>query len=712
MTTAAGRAGGWPRVVWSAAVLHGIDARGRAELMASGALRAVRAGETIFSPGEPADAFFVVAEGECELVAPTGRAVRRAGPGDALGEEATLRVGASRGLTAVCTKAGAVAEVRATVFRRAAARGGAAEMLARVERTLRRASARDALRAAPFLQALGAAEIDALLDAAVFRELATGAVLHREGDNPKEAVLLLDGLLRLERGGRLVGYACRGELAAGEAPCRHTVIAAGAAWVVALPRELLGDASARARDLGRSTHEAQRTLARGDGGALGELPRLDAARSLLAIDEDVCVRCGQCAWACASVHEDGLSRVTRHGDRVVVPQLREGERAPTATLLLPAACHHCESPACMASCPTGAIGRDAHGAVHVRADLCIGCAQCAKACAWDNVEMAPRPAATKARSLPLVASTVAVKCDLCAGVASGPACVSACPVEAAVRVTPAVAVPHVAAAAGRAPRDARLVAARARAWPWVLGAAVLGACLSRSALAARPAASGAVCGALFVALAGYALIKRAFVGRLRARPWYIGHLALGALAVGAVFAHAGARVPANSAGALVLAFWGAAAFGALAAVVYRVLPARLTRVERDGALPEALSARAAELDDRLFRALTGKSEGTKAVFARLLRPYADARAGGLALLASGLTLAEEERRLRGRIARALEGRGDFDELVRVAVERRGLRAQRIAQGVLRALPPLHVVLAAVALALLVVHVVYALRVYR
>ena len=58
--------------------------------------------------------------------------------------------------------------------------------------------------------------------------------------------------------------------------------------------------------------------------ALKDLYRLDVARSLLVIDQDACVRCGHCASACASVHPDGVARLVRRGDKVVLP--REGSR--------------------------------------------------------------------------------------------------------------------------------------------------------------------------------------------------------------------------------------------------------------------------------------------------------------------------------------------------------------------------------------------------
>jgi len=91
----------------------------------------------------------------------------------------------------------------------------------------------------------------------------------------------------------------------------------------------------------------------------------------------------------------------------------------------------------------------------------------------------------------------------------------------------------------------------------------------------------------------------------------------------------------------------------------------------------------------------------------------------VALLASGRTLGDEQRRLRARIERVLGDRGGrdnakltgLDALVRLAVERRALPLQRALQAALRAWTPLHVALTAIALVLLVLHVWLATR-YR
>jgi hypothetical protein len=230
--------------------------------------------------------------------------------------------------------------------------------------------------------------------------------------------------------------------------------------------------------------------------------------------------------------------------------------------------------------------------------------------------------------------------------------------------------------------------------------------------------TGIASGALVAALAAYGVVKRTRRSarpspRSRTRLHTIAHVALGVLAVGAIAAHAGPRVAPNAAGALFVAFALASLTGIAGAVAYRFLPRVLSRVERRSMLPEDLPARARDLDDRVFGALTGRSDATKAVYARWLAPYARAPLGGLAMIARRATLGGEERRLRARVeavlgdrTATLDGLGD---LVRLAVERRAVRAQWVLQSALRAWIPPHVVAVAVTLVLLIVHVVCVVR---
>lgn len=84
-------------------------------------------------------------------------------------------------------------------------------------------------------------------------------------------------------------------------------------------------------------------------------------------------------------------------------------------------CNHCENPACVKVCPTGAMHKDeTTGLVSVDDSKCIGCGYCHMACPYN----APKVNREKGAS---------VKCDGCADrVADGldPMCVAACPLRA------------------------------------------------------------------------------------------------------------------------------------------------------------------------------------------------------------------------------------------------------------------------------------------
>ena len=167
------------------------------------------------------------------------------------------------------------------------------------------------------------------------------------------------------------------------------------------------------------------------------------ATNAMVIDETLCIGCDNCERACAETHE-GVSRL----DRAAGPSF--------AALHLPITCRHCELPHCMKDCPPDAIRRSANGEVYIT-DSCIGCGNCESNCPYDAIHMAyeapakpglwswlllgrgpgpgepdrydPTPAAIER-------GKKAVKCDACASVAGGPACVRACPTGAAMRVGP------------------------------------------------------------------------------------------------------------------------------------------------------------------------------------------------------------------------------------------------------------------------------------
>lgn len=756
----------WPAVVEGAAVLRGLDDRARREIAEAGALVRREAGEAVYRAGEPGDSFYVVAEGQIAL-----RAVKRgddvetdirvAEPGASFGEEST--VGAPRRATAIATSRALVAEIPVHVFRRAAGRAGKADMAERIERALQRAATRDLLSTLALTRDLPAASLDALLDALAHRSFARGETIHEQGAAATEVWLIADGLVQIqtEEDGRLHvrAYLSRGDffgdvevLEGG--PRRAAAVASGPSRLLSIPAKVFRALAERhpelpssLRRLSDAAHERQRAVI---GRAANEtqhlfrdLYRLQVARSLLVIDLSTCVRCGHCAWACEDMY--GVSRLVRRGDRVVA-RVRDAD-APQS-LLLPSSCQHCENPACMVDCPTGAIGRDPEGEVFIRDALCTGCGACAKACPWDNIQMAPRPAdAPRPPGQPGEYADIAVKCDECRDYES-PACVSACPTSAIFRVNPTTDIADVRALFGkRAAPGAALPARSGGAIP-IASAAIAAIAIGLVGWVMRARghfqpgrgwgyAAGIAAAAGMALLLAYEVPKRftrawmkrrdaaaprerAPAGpspaRSRVEPQLHLHLALGLVTTGLALAHAPPRLPQVTAGsALSFAFFLTSLLGALTAVAYRALPGRLARIERTAALPEDFRAARKDLLERLYREVSGKSELVKKLFEKVLVGYTKNPIGPLWLVLSGRRLRDEENALRKRIDDILQGRGQerlagLAGLIRIVVELRSLPAQRWMLRLLRAGLVAHIATFAVALALLAVHIASAVRV--
>jgi hypothetical protein len=191
------------------------------------------------------------------------------------------------------------------------------------------------------------------------------------------------------------------------------------------------------------------------------------------------------------------------------------------------------------------------------------------------------------------------------------------------------------------------------------------------------------------------------------------HLAVGVFSLGPAVAHGGLVARASTGGALLMAFIASAVLGLIMLGIYRVVPRRLSRLERTAALPEDMAALQRDLRDQLYAGMSGRSELVKRIFEKMLLPYMRAPLGWLTLIASGRSLREEQGRLRQRIEDVLEGRGGerlsgLESLLRAVVELRAVRAQRVLTATLRLGLPLHLLVAAIAAALLLAHLVEVL----
>ncbi|MGY9018562.1 MAG: 4Fe-4S dicluster domain-containing protein [Alphaproteobacteria bacterium] len=157
----------------------------------------------------------------------------------------------------------------------------------------------------------------------------------------------------------------------------------------------------------------------------------------LVIDLDICVGCHACAVNCKEWNTGGHSAPLpdtdpfgENADGVWFNRVHTfecGDGADSRTVHFPRSCMHCEEPACVEVCPTGASYKRAEdGIVLVNEDICIGCKLCSWACPYGAREYDGDAGVMK-------------KCTLCIDriynenleeVDRVPACVSTCPVNA------------------------------------------------------------------------------------------------------------------------------------------------------------------------------------------------------------------------------------------------------------------------------------------
>ncbi|MCB1379563.1 MAG: 4Fe-4S dicluster domain-containing protein [Alphaproteobacteria bacterium] len=169
------------------------------------------------------------------------------------------------------------------------------------------------------------------------------------------------------------------------------------------------------------------------------LPPPAAKKLGLVIDLDTCVGCQACATSCKEWNAQGYSAPLTDRDpygadpdgvwlnRVHGYEVTEQGETQSRIVHFPRSCLHCEQPACVTVCPTGASYKRAEdGIVLVNPETCIGCKLCSWACPYGAREYDASHGVMK-------------KCTLCVDRIYNenldpedrqPACVKACPAGA------------------------------------------------------------------------------------------------------------------------------------------------------------------------------------------------------------------------------------------------------------------------------------------
>lgn len=125
--------------------------------------------------------------------------------------------------------------------------------------------------------------------------------------------------------------------------------------------------------------------------------------------EELCINCRLCEVYCKTNHSKSKDVIKAYKSEIPEPVSRIsvfGDKKASVAVN----CRHCDDPACVNACITGAMTKDKKtGIVSVNEDKCIGCMTCLAVCPIGCIKQ----------------GNIAFKCDLCGG--DEPACVKNCP---------------------------------------------------------------------------------------------------------------------------------------------------------------------------------------------------------------------------------------------------------------------------------------------
>lgn len=113
-----------------------------------------------------------------------------------------------------------------------------------------------------------------------------------------------------------------------------------------------------------------------------------AVKVLKVVGRDRCIGCFSCMYAC--------SRILRRHGGTNKAALRIRSYAGVEGAFSLRVCARCETPDCVEACPKKALFTARGGGVRLKADLCIHCRKCVRACGisalqWNEAEKLPIP---------------------------------------------------------------------------------------------------------------------------------------------------------------------------------------------------------------------------------------------------------------------------------------------------------------------------------
>ena len=162
------------------------------------------------------------------------------------------------------------------------------------------------------------------------------------------------------------------------------------------------------------------------GTSARRVPISNKAATGVLIDTTQCVGCKSCQRACAIANNLPVDNqaICLSATALSVVDMRNISSSADKPVIKPVKrqCMHCEDPACVASCPIGALYKKEDGTVAYDADKCMGCRYCMAACPFGIPKYdwnSPNPKINKC----------ARNC-MANGKSDRPACVQACPNQA------------------------------------------------------------------------------------------------------------------------------------------------------------------------------------------------------------------------------------------------------------------------------------------